>query len=287
VAELPPFLFAGTRFVIAGALLLTLALALGGTLPRDWSSWRTQGTVGLFLLLGGNTFVVWAEQFIDSGIASIFVVTVALWMALFDAIVPGGSSRLSARVAAGLGLGLAGTLLLVGASPREILSADLRGPVALTLASASWAFGSVWFKRQPGGVTSPYVAASMQMLVGGSAVTLLGLVLGEAARWHATPTGIGALAYLVVFGSIVGYTAYFYALRHAPPTIVGTYAYVNPVIAVLLGWLILDEALSPRTFVAMALILSAVGWIQVSHRAAVPATGAAPREPRDTPAAGD
>jgi drug/metabolite transporter (DMT)-like permease len=243
--------------------------------------------VGLFLLLGGNTFVVWAEQFIDSGIASIFVVTVALWMALFDAIVPGGSSRLSARVAAGLGLGLAGTLLLVGASPREILSADLRGPVALTLASASWAFGSVWFKRQPGGVTSPYVAASMQMLVGGSAVTLLGLVLGEAARWHATPTGIGALAYLVVFGSIVGYTAYFYALRHAPPTIVGTYAYVNPVIAVLLGWLILDEALSPRTFVAMALILSAVGWIQVSHRAAAPATGAAPREPRDTPAAGD
>jgi drug/metabolite transporter (DMT)-like permease len=287
VAELPPFLFAGTRFVIAGALLLTLALALGGTLPRDWSSWRTQGTVGLFLLLGGNTFVVWAEQFIDSGIASIFVVTVALWMALFDAIVPGGSSRLSARVAAGLGLGFAGTLLLVGANPREILSADLRGPAALTLASASWAFGSVWFKRHPDGVTSPYVAASMQMLVGGAAVTLLGLVMGEAARWHATPTGIGALAYLVVFGSIVGYTAYFYALRHAPPTIVGTYAYVNPVIAVLLGWLILDEALSPRTFVAMALILSAVGWIQVSHRAAVPATGAAPREPRDTPAAGD
>jgi drug/metabolite transporter (DMT)-like permease len=287
VAELPPFLFAGTRFVIAGALLLTLALALGGTLPRDWSSWRTQGTVGLFLLLGGNTFVVWAEQFIDSGIASIFVVTVALWMALFDAIVPGGSSRLSARVAAGLGLGFAGTLLLVGANPREILSADLRGPAALTLASASWAFGSVWFKRHPDGVTSPYVAASMQMLVGGAAVTLLGLVVGEAARWHATPTGIGALAYLVVFGSIVGYTAYFYALRHAPPTIVGTYAYVNPVIAVLLGWLILDEALSPRTFVAMALILSAVGWIQVSHRAAVPATGAAPREPRDTPAAGD
>jgi drug/metabolite transporter (DMT)-like permease len=273
VAELPPFLFAGTRFVIAGAVLLTLALALGGTLPRDWASWRTQGTVGLFLLLGGNTFVVWAEQFTDSGVASIFVVTVALWMALFDALVPGGTSRLSARVLAGLALGFVGTVLLIGASPREILTADLRGPGALTLASASWAFGSVWFKRQPNRVTNPYVAASMQMLVGGAAVTLLGLALGEAARWHATPTGIGAMAYLIVFGSIVGYTSYFYALRHAPPTIVGTYAYVNPVIAVLLGWLLLDEAIGPRTFVAMALILSAVGWIQLSHRFATAPRG--------------
>lgn len=268
VGQLPPFLFAGTRFVIAGALLLALALALGGTLPRDWPSWRTQGAVGLFLLLGGNTFVVWAEQFTDSGVASIFVVTVALWLALFDALVPGGTSRLGARVLAGLGLGFVGTILLIGASPREILAADLRGPGALTLASASWAFGSVLFKRLPGRVSSPYIAASMQMLVGGTAVTLLGLALGEAGRWHATPTGIGALVYLILFGSIVGYTSYFYALRHAPPTIVGTYAYVNPVIAVLLGWLILDEALSPRTFAAMALILTAVAWIQVSHRMA-------------------
>jgi drug/metabolite transporter (DMT)-like permease len=270
VADLPPFLFAGTRFVIAGGLLLAISLALGGTLPRDWTSWRIQGTVGLFLLLGGNTFVVWAEQFTDSGVASIFVVTVALWMALFDALVPGSRSRLSARVVAGLALGFAGTILLIGATPREIVGADLRGPGALTLASASWAFGSVWFKRQPSHVGNPYVAASMQMLVGGAAVTLVGLALGEAGEWRATPAGLGAMAYLIVFGSIVGYTSYFYALRHAPPTIVGTYAYVNPVIAVLLGWLLLDEALSPRTFVAMALILSAVAWIQLSHRFAAP-----------------
>jgi drug/metabolite transporter (DMT)-like permease len=271
VAQLPPFLFAGTRFVIAGALLLAIALTLGGRLPRDWASWRTQGMVGLFLLLGGNTFVVWAEQFVDSGVASIFVVTVALWLALFDVLVPGGSSRLSARVLAGLGLGFVGTVLLIGASPRQVLEADLRGPLALTLASASWAIGSVLFKRRPGQVASPYVAASMQMLVGGTAVTLLGLVLGETGGWQWTAQGIGALAYLVVFGSIVGYTSYFYALRHAPPTIVGTYAYVNPVIAVLLGWLILDERLYPRTFVAMALILTAVAWIQLSHRMAAPA----------------
>ena len=264
VAELPPFLFAGTRFMIAGLVLLTAALALGGTLPRDWPSWRTQGLVGLFLLLGGNTFVVWAEQFTDSGIASLFVVTVALWLALFDALMPGGT-RLSPRILAGLGLGLVGTILLIGATPAQILAADLRGPLALTLASASWAFGSVLFKRNPGRVASPYVAASMQMVVGGTAVTLLGLALGETTRWQFSPAGLGALAYLIVFGSLVGYTSYFYALRHASPAIVGTYAYVNPVIAVLLGWLILDEPLGPRTFAAMALILGAVAWIQTAR----------------------
>lgn len=284
VGELPPFLFAGTRFFIAGALLLAVSLALGGTLPRDWHSWRTQGIVGLFTLLGGNTCVVWAEQFTDSGVASIFVVTVALWLALFDALVPGGSGRVAARVLAGLAIGFVGTLLLIGATPSEILAADLRGPAALTLASASWAFGSVWFKRHPGRVSSPYVAASLQMLVGGAVVTLLGLALGDAARWRFSATGIGALVYLIVFGSIVGYTSYFYALRHAPPTIVGTYAYVNPVIAVLLGHVILDEPVGPRTLLAMALILGAVAWIQTA-RIPPPPLPPAPH-PLRTPGAG-
>ncbi len=265
VADLPPFLFAGTRFVVAGVLLLALALAFGGRLPRDWPTWRTQGVVGLFLLLGGNSAVVWAEQYTPSGVASIFVVTVALWMALFDAIVPGGGGRPSGRVLAGLALGLAGTLLLVGVNPREILAADLRGPVALTFASASWAFGSVYYKRQPATGANPYVAVSLQMLTGGVAVTLIGLALGEAARWRFTAAGIGATAYLIVFGSIIAYSAYFYALRHAPPTIVGTYAYVNPVIAVVLGWAVLDEAIAPRMIAAMVLILGAVTWIQVAH----------------------
>ncbi|HXF95218.1 MAG TPA: EamA family transporter [Gemmatimonadales bacterium] len=266
VAELPPFLFAGIRFVIAGAVLLALARALGQTLPRRLADWRTQVVVGLLLLAGGNALVVWAEQYVTSGAASIFVVTVALWMAFFDALVPGGRSELNWRVVLGLGAGFAGTGLLVGASPAEILAADLRGPLALTAASASWALGSVYFKRRPG-ETSPYVASSLQMLAGGTFVTLVGLGLGEAGAWRFTPAGLGALGYLVVFGSIVGYSAYAYALRHAPATIVGTYAYVNPIVAVLLGWLILDEPLTARTFVAMGLILGAVLWIQFSHLA--------------------
>lgn len=265
VGVLPPFLFAGLRFVVAGALLLGVALALGDSLPRRAVDWRTQAIVGVLLLAGGNAFVVWAEQYIASGIASIFVVTVALWMAFFDAIIPGGSGDLNWRVVAGLILGFLGTTLLVGATPAEILRADLRGPIALTCASASWSIGSVYGKRHKT-ETSPYVGAAIQMIAGGTATALVGTVLGEWSRWHLTGRGVGALAYLVVFGSIVGYSAYTYALRNASATIVGTYAYVNPVIAVLLGWLLLHEPVTARTFLAMALIIGAVVWIQFSHK---------------------
>src|SRR5437867_5429578 len=264
VEVLPPFLFAGLRFAIAGALLLTIMLALGDRLPSRAADWRTRAIVGGLLLTGGDALVVWAEQYTPSGIASIFVVTVALWMAFFDAIIPGGSGDLNWRVVAGLLLGFVGTALLVGASPAEILRADLRGPVALTAASASWSLGSVYGKRHHT-ETSPYVGAALQMLAGGAAVALVGTALGEWGRWHLTAKGAGAIAYLTVFGSILGYSAYTYALHHASPTIVGTYAYVNPVIAVLLGALILHEPVSARTFVAMALILGAVVWIQFSH----------------------
>jgi drug/metabolite transporter (DMT)-like permease len=276
VGVLPPFLFAGTRFLLAGVLLLAGSLAFGARLPRGRRDWLVLAAVGLFLLAGGNTFVVWAEQYTPSGVASLFVVTVALWMALFDAVVPGGAGRLSWRVIAGLLLGLVGTALLVGAHPRELLRADLRGPVALTFASASWAFGSVLYKRRHPDA-GPYVGAAIEMIVGGAAVFLLGLALGESRGLRVTPTGVEALAYLVLFGSIVGYSAYNYALHHASATAVGTYAYVNPLIAVLLGAVLLREPVGPRTFLAMALILGAVLWIQVSHafpvrrRAEVPA----------------
>src|SRR5436309_3822967 len=163
VGVLPPFLFAGLRFLIAGLLLLTVVLALGDTLPKRLGDWRTQAIVGVLLLAGGNAFVVWAEQYTASGIASIFVVTVAIWTACFDAIIPGGSGDLNWRVVAGLLLGFLGTALLVGASPAEILKADLRGPIALTFASASWSIGSVYAKRHPTEV-SPYIAASIQMI---------------------------------------------------------------------------------------------------------------------------
>jgi drug/metabolite transporter (DMT)-like permease len=281
VTELPPFLFGGLRFLVAGLILLVVARALGDPFPHRRSDWRTLAIVGLMLLAGGNAFVVWSEQYIDSGIASIFVVTVAIWTAFFDAIIPGGSGGLNWRVIAGLLLGFLGTVLLVGATPAQILAADLRGPLALTFASCSWSLGSVYAKRHPT-EASPYMGAAVQMIVGGTAVALVGTALGEWRAWHMTPRGLGAMAYLVVFGSIVGYSAYSYALRNASATIVGTYAYVNPVIAVLLGWLVLREPVTVRTFVAMGMVLIAVLWIQFAGkigRVAGPAVSPSPRQP--------
>jgi drug/metabolite transporter (DMT)-like permease len=267
VRDLPPLLFAGVRFLIAGVLLALIVRAMGDHLPRTARDWRIHAITGLFLLLGGNAVVVWAEQFVESGAASVFVAAVPLWAAFFDVVVPGGSSVFTWRVGVGLALGFLGSALLAGVTPGELMSSDLKGPVALTLASASWALGTVYSKRNKTD-TSPFSAAAVQMVVGGAVITLLGLVLGEAASWRLSADGLGALVYLIVFGSIVGYTAYAYALRHASATIVGTYAYVNPVVAVLLGWLILDEAVTARTFAAMGLILGAVLMIQLAPRPA-------------------
>src|SRR6266851_4633266 len=183
VMELPPFLF-------AGLLLFGIARALGDALPRR-SDWRTLAIVGVLLLAGGNAFVVWSEQYIASGIASIFVVTVAIWTAFFDAVIPGGTGELNWRIVAGLLLGFLGTLLLVGATPAEILAADMRGPIALTFASASWSIGSVYAKRHPTHA-SPYMGAAVQMIVGGLTVALVGTALGEWASWHLSARGVGA-----------------------------------------------------------------------------------------------
>jgi drug/metabolite transporter (DMT)-like permease len=276
VRDLPPLLFAGVRFLIAGALLAIIVRAMGDRLPRTARDWRIHAITGVFLLLGGNAVVVWAEQFMESGPASVFVAAVPLWAAFFDAMVPGGTSVFTWRVGVGLALGFLGSALLAGVTPGELLSTDLKGPIALTLASASWALGTVYSKRNKTD-TSAFAGAAVQMLAGGAVIALLGLLLGEAGDWRLSTEGLGALVYLIIFGSIVGYTAYGYALRHASPTIVGTYAYVNPVVAVLLGWLILHEAVTLRTFAAMGLILGAVLMIQLAPR---PAAKPEPRAAR-------
>ena len=289
VGVLPPFLFAGLRFLAAGLLLLVGALAFGDRLPRAAADWRRASIAGVLLLAGGNAFVVWAEQYTPSGVASVFVVTVALWMAFFGSVIPGGSGSPGWRVILGLLVGFLGTALLIGANPREILAADLRGPIALTCASAFWSLGSIYAKRNPT-ESSPYMTAAIQMLAGGTVVSLVGTALGEWGAWHLHARGALALGYLVVFGSIVGYSAFGYALRHAPATIVGTYAYVNPVIAVLLGWLLLRESITGRMVAAIALILAAVVWIQLSHRASSvtgkrPSVGAPPNTADRRPSA--
>lgn len=279
VEHLPPFLFAGVRFLIAGVVLAAIARALGESFPARRKDWRTLVITGVLFLTTGNGLVVWAEQYLDAGTASIYVVTVAIWAACFDALIPGGKTRLSWALAGGLALGLLGTVILTGASPDKILPTDLRGPLALIAASASWAYGTVYLKRHS--VTTTFsMSAAIQMLAGGALLVVVGLLRSEAGAWQTTPTGLWSLAYLIVFGSIVGFTAYGYALRHASATVVGTYAYVNPVVAVLLGALLLNEELSGRKLVAMVVILLAVLWIQ---RSVAPGKAPASR-PKEAPA---
>lgn len=269
VGHLPPFLFAGLRFLTAGLLLGGIALALGIKLPSRARDWRTLAITGVFLLCGANAMVVWSEQFVASGVASVLVAAMPLWSAFFEAVVPGGKTPLSWRLGIGLVIGFAGSALLAGITPHELATADLRGPIALTFGSASWALGSVYWKRNPTNDVSPYAASAVQMTVAGALLCLFGLLIGEGPRLHLDRTGLLAMGYLIVFGSIVGYTAFGYALEHSSATIVGTYAYVNPVVAVLLGWLVLREPITGRMLVAMALILGSVLWIQLATRPSV------------------
>ncbi len=263
VEYLPPFLFAGVRFLIAGAVLAAAAKLWGEALPDRRRDWFTLIVTGTLFLASGNGLVVWAEQYVDAGTASIYVVTIAIWSACLDALIPGGKTRFSWALTGGLGLGVVGMVLLTGTSPSALLHSDLRGPAALLIGSASWAFGTVYLKRHPVAIGFS-MAAAIQMLAGGAVIGLVGLLAGELPAWHLTAPGATALGYLIVFGSIVGFTAYGYALRHASATVVGTYAYVNPVVAVLLGWLMLHEGLSPRKLVAMGIVLGAVLMIQRS-----------------------
>ncbi len=263
VGHLPPALFGGMRFTVAGVLLLGVATALGQPLPRRARDWATGAIVGVLLLAIGNGLVIWAEQYVESGTAAILVVTGALWMAVFDALIPGSESRPTWRQFIALLVGFAGIGLLVGHLPS--MEGGALPVVALLGASASWALGSVFSKRRPV-ETSPYIHSAIQMCAGGLVLLLTGVSFGEVARFHLSGAGLGAIAYLIVFGSLVAYTSYVYLLRHAQAAFVGTHGYVNTVVAVLLGWLILDERVTVRTFVAMGIIIGAVVWVRRSER---------------------
>ncbi len=261
VQRFPPALFGGIRFLVAGSVLLLAATALGGRLPRRARDWATSAMVGLMLLTIGNGLVVWAEQSVESGLTAILIVTGALWMALFDAAIPGSEVRPTLRQAAGLLLGFAGTVLLVSGDRAALGPTGLIGPVALVAASASWALGSILSKRRPVDA-GPYINAALQMLFGGGGLLLIGLLAGEPGRVAFSPPAVAAIAYLIVFGSLVAYTSYVYLLRHAAPTFIGTHVYVNTVVAVLLGWIVLGEHVTLQTFVAMGVILSSVVWVR-------------------------
>ena len=268
VETLPPLLMAGARFVLAGAIVLAWARARERSPAPSRRDWRTGIISGALLLLGGNGAVAWAEQRVPSGIAALLVAIVPLWMVLIDWLRPGGR-RPAAAVFVGVALGLAGLLLLVG--PESLRSggesSNAFGALVLVLASLSWAAGSLYTKWSPRATTGT-IGAGTQMLAGGLLLLLAGAASGELARLdltHASTRSLLGFAYLVTFGSLIGFTAYVYLLAHTTAAKAATYAYVNPVVAVLLGWAIGHEVVTMRTIVAAGVILAGVAIITVTR----------------------
>jgi drug/metabolite transporter (DMT)-like permease len=266
VQTLPPFLMAGVRHLTAGILLYAFAIRRGdraGDRPTA-AGWRAALVVGAALLLGGNGGVVWAEQYVSSGLAALFVSTLPIWMVVLDRVVYG--QPIVPRVLVGLVLGFGGVALLIGRV--ETGGAEPWSALALLGASVCWASGSLYARTAPL-PRRPLVATGMEMIAGGVCLLLVGLVLGEPARLHAdafTPAAVGSVVYLTLAGSLIGFTSYVWLLGVAPISLVSTYAYVNPVVAVLLGWALLGEPLTARLAVAGTAIVLAVGLIATVRR---------------------
>jgi drug/metabolite transporter (DMT)-like permease len=262
----PPFLLGGTRFLVAGSLVLGYALAARHPLPT-----RRQmvgaAIVGVLLLTVGNGGVVWAEQFVDSGLAAILIATVPLWLVAFDALHERGE-RLRPSVVVGSVIGLAGVaLLMAGGLVLDRGPGFWAGVAALLGAAAAWAFGSI-FGRYADKPSSFAIYTGIEMLAGGLALTAVGTLIGEWGRMdpdRLAGAPLWANLYLVFVGSLVGFTAYVWLLRSASPAVVGTYAYVNPVVAVLLGVLFLGERLDAWTIAGSAVILLSVVLTQVAR----------------------
>ncbi len=264
VAGLPPLLFAGTRFVAAGVLLTLYALARGQRLPKDPREWRLIAVTGLLLLGAANSLVVWGEQWVPSNEAALIAATTALWLAGLGALGRRGH-RLSGATVAGLLVGLAGVgLLLTPRAPAGLAPETLDrfgGQLAVLAATLCWAAGSI-YSKQARPATAPLLAAGLQSLIAGSVLCLLGLAAGEAPRWDwQAPRSLAALAYLVVFGSCLAYAAYVWLLHAVRPSVLGTYAYVNPLVAVVLGWWLLDETLDALQLLGMLVILLGVALV--------------------------
>lgn len=266
VMELPPALFAGARFLAAGVLLLAYARLKGQDWPTGAREWRTIAIVAVLLLVTANGLVVWGEQWVASNQAALIVASTALWIAGLGALGPSGEP-LDRRAIGGLAVGFVGVAVLL--DPPTAFGRELfLGQLAIVGASISWASGSIYARRvRPR--TPPLMSAAWQSLVAGLILMGLGLAHGEAPRWQWTLASTASLLYLIVFGSCLAYAAYVWLLHEVKPAALGTYAYVNPAVAVVLGWWLLDEQLDARQLLGMVVVLAGVVLVSTARPRAV------------------
>jgi drug/metabolite transporter (DMT)-like permease len=274
IETIPPFTMGGVRFLVSGVMLYVWARYRGAPRPTRLN-WRNAAIAGAFLLLGGNGAVVWAEQFVPSGLTALLVSILPFWLVIIEWVRP-PRRRPSGLVLVGLVLGFVGIIVLIGPGN---LGGDgdvpLLGALVLILGSLSWAIGSFW-SRDAELPKSGLLTTGMEMLAGGALLFIAGVVSGELSGFDihrvSRDSAIGLL-YLITFGSLIGFTSYIWLLDKVSPAILGTYAYVNPIVAVLLGWAIAGEALSIRTGVAAAIVICAVALITSARSATAAQSG--------------
>jgi len=265
VETIPPLLTMGVRHLVAGALVYAWVRRRGSPAP-DLKQWGYAGIAGMFLFLGGHGVLAWAEQRVPSGLAALLWATLPLWTVLLSRL-DGTERKLGARAWAGLLLGFAGVALLIGpiALGQRL---DLLAAGAVLSSALLWALGTSYSRavRMP---ASTVLSAAMQMVSGGTMLLIAGLLAGEGARVHVasiTTRSVLSLSYLIVFGSIIGFTVYIWLLSVSSPSRLSTYAYVNPVVAVLLGWAVAGEGLGVRTLMATAIILAGVALVSTRRK---------------------
>jgi drug/metabolite transporter (DMT)-like permease len=258
----PVLLVAGLRWMAAGLVLATFALATGRRLPGP-RAWPGLALLGFLMNVVGNGFVVWAEQYVPSGLTAVIIASVPFWSVGIEACLPDGE-RLRWPTLAGLATGFGGILVLVWpelAGGGETGRRFILGVAGLQIACAGWALGTSYTKRHPSSA-DPLVASAMQMMLSGAMLLGLATAVGEWRSLRVSPRSFAALLYLTGAGSIVAYTAYVYAIQHLPISTVALYAYVNPLIAVWLGALLLGEPLSVRLLVAAVLVLAGTAVVR-------------------------
>ncbi len=266
--SVPVALLAGLRWMAAG-LLVSWALPLFGQRLPHWRTWGSIALAGFLMAVIGNGGVVWAEQYVSSGLAAVVVAMVPFWSVLVEACLPAGE-RLTRRTLIGLTIGFLGIVVLVW--PELTMGGQegrmfVWGVVALQFACFGWALGTAYTKRTATR-ESPLAASAMQMVLSGIMLIAIGSATGEWNRLTFTPRTAGAMIYLVTVGSIVGYSAYVYALKHLPISTVSLYAYVNPIIAVVLGTLLLSEPFSLRILLASALVFAGIAVVRMMPKPA-------------------
>jgi drug/metabolite transporter (DMT)-like permease len=274
VEHIPPALMCGIRFLIAGVFMLAFCGLRGRKIYYRPAQLSQMAVVGVLLLLGGNLTLAYAEKHVASGLAALIVAVTPLWFLVLDSMLL-GHHHIAVRGKIGLALGVAGLVVLLWpdlVATSTLGRVQLWASISLLGGSFSWALGSVLAKKWKSPDIDPFSATAWQMIAAGVANFLVAISLGDFSQAVWTARGIGATLYLVVFGSWVGYTAYIWLLNHVPTSKVSTYAYVNPVVAVFLGWLVLHERVDAYILAGSAVVVASVALVtsaQVTGKAVI------------------